>query len=296
MKWVNLCCIIRVLVISDSMVPQARGGAKTRWLTFACCVLAIVSGGAEAGRSCEERAVGAAVVQNALNLAHQAQQRLDASGAEVALIARAGQNLSQYGVRYSHFGFVWRDHPKGSWRVMHELNQCGTASSDIFDEGLGNFFLDDLWKMEAVILIPNASTQQKLARIFGARTHLALHEAHYNMVAYPFSTQYQNSNQWALEVIAAAEARDVVVATREQAQQWLKLAGYQPTELKLGALARLGARVTKANVAFDDHPGELRWSDRIRTVTVDSVFAFVANRDPSATRIEIDARGGGKPQ
>ena len=278
------------------MISRSQRATNTFRLAIACTFLAILSSAAEVGRSCEERAVGATVVQNALNLAHEALQQLDASGAEVALIARAGQNLSQYGVRYSHFGFVWRDHPKGQWRVTHELNQCGTASSDIFDEGLGNFFLDDLWKMEAAILIPNAPMQQRLAKLFGARGHLALHEAHYNMVAYPFSTKYQNSNQWALEVIAAVEARDVVVSSREQAQQWLKLAGYQPTELKLGALTRLGARVTKANVAFDDHPGELRWSDRIRTVTVDSVFSFVANRDPSATRIAIDGRSIAKSQ
>ena len=111
------------------------------------------------------------------------------------------------------------------------------------------------------------------------------------MVAYPFATKYQNSNQWALEVIAAAEASDVVVSSRDQAQQWLKLAGYQPTELKLDALTRLGARITKANVAFNDHPSELRWSDRIRTVTVDSVFNFIANRDQGAVRIELSDTG-----
>ena len=253
--------------------------------------LLIHAGFAAAGRSCEERVPDATVVQHALSLAHEAQQQLDASGAQVALIARAGQNLSQYGVRYSHFGFVWRDHPKGAWRVMHELNQCGTASSDIYDNGLGNFFLDDLWKIEAVILIPNAHTQQRLAALFGSRRHLDFHNANYNMVAYAFSTKYQNSNQLALEVIAAAEARDVVVSSREQAQQWLRLAGYQPTELKLDAFTRLGARVIKANIAFDDHPGELRWSDRIRTVTVDSVFSFILSRDPKANRIELTRVG-----
>ena len=111
-------------------------------------------------------------------------------------------------------------------------------------------------------------------------------------MAYPFSTKYQNSNQWALEVVAAAEARDVVVASREQAQQWLKFAGYQPTELKLDAFTRLGARLTKANVAFDDHPGELRWADQIRTVTVDSVFSFIAGRDPGVIRIEVTGGPG----
>ena len=250
-------------------------------------LLSLPSAAAEAGRSCEEHDVGAAVVAQALELAREAQQKLEASGAGVALIARAGQNLSQYGVRYSHFGFVWRDHPKGAWRVIHELNECGTAASEIYDDGLGNFFLDDLWKMEALILIPNESTQQRLASLFNSRGHLALHQARYNMVAYPFSTKYQNSNQWGLESIAAAEARDAVISSREQAQQWLQLARFQPTELKLDALTRLGARMTKANVAFDDHPGELRWSDRIRTVTVDSVFSFMTNRDPQAIRIVL---------
>ena len=251
------------------------------------------SGFAFAGRSCEERVPDAAIVQKALTLAYEAQQKLNDAGAEVALIARAGQNLSQYGVRYSHFGFVWRDHPKGAWRVVHELNHCGTAASEIYDDGLGNFFLDDLWKMEAVILIPGPSTQHRLAKLFSSRGHLALHDAHYNMVAYPFSTKYQNSNQWALEAFAAASAQDVIVSTRDQAQQWLQLAGYQPTELKLSAMTRLGARISKANIAFDDHPGELRWSDRIRTVTVDSVFRFVAARDAAAVRFELASDAGG---
>ena len=41
------------------------------------------------------------------------------------------------------------------------------------------------------------------------------------------------------------------------------------------ALTRLGARLTAANVAFDDHPNDKRFSDRIETVTVDSVFAWL---------------------
>ncbi len=258
-------------------------------MIFPVVVLAgvMTSGEAIAGQSCEERSPSAATVQQALELAHNARGMLDRSGAKIVLIARAGQNLTRYGVRYSHFGFAWRDHPKGNWRVVHQLNECGTASSEIYDEGLGNFFLDDLWKMEAVMLIPNTTTQDRLVEILASRRHLAFHDARYNMVAYPFSTKYQNSNQWALEVFAAAESRDTAINSREQAQQWLKLVGYQPTELKLDALSRLGARMTKANIAFDDHPGELRWSDRIRTVTVDSVFGFISRRDPGAVQTEL---------
>ena len=63
--------------------------------------------------------------------------------------------------------------------------------------------------------------------------------------------------------------------TRARAQAWLQLQGYEPATLHLSALTRLGARMTAANVAFDDHPNAKRFSDRIETVTVDSVFAWL---------------------
>jgi len=61
--------------------------------------------------------------------------------------------------------------------------------------------------------------------------------------------------------------------------------------LKLGPLTRLGARATAANVAFDDHPSDKRFSDRIETVTVDSVFAWLQRSGlggaPVAVRAEV---------
>jgi hypothetical protein len=65
------------------------------------------------------------------------------------------------------------------------------------------------------------------------------------------------------------------VRSREQAQAWLKLKDYQPTTLRIGALTRLGGRMTAANIAFDDHPNDKRYSDRIETVTVDSVYRWL---------------------
>jgi TonB family protein len=40
-------------------------------------------------------------------------------------------------------------------------------------------------------------------------------------------------------------------------------------------LTRLGARIGSANIAFDDHPNEKRYSDRIETVTVDSMISWM---------------------
>ncbi|HWH82293.1 MAG TPA: DUF2145 domain-containing protein, partial [Burkholderiaceae bacterium] len=95
----------------------------------------------------------------------------------------------------------------------------------------------------------------------------------YSMVAYPWAQTYQQSNQWAIETLAMTQ--EPAAQTRERAQAWLRLQDYRPTTLHLGPLQRLGARLTAANVAFDDHPDAKRFSDRIETVTVDSVFQWM---------------------
>lgn len=72
-----------------------------------------------------------------------------------------------------------------------------------------------------------------------------------------------------------ALAAELAVADRRQAQAWMLMKGYEPTPLMIRPLKRLGARAMAANVAFDDHPNEKRFADRIETVTVDSVFAWL---------------------
>lgn len=222
----------------------------------------------------------------ALELANKTRQQLDSSGAQVALIARVGQDLSKYGLKYSHIGYVWRDHPEGRWLVVHELNQCGTAQSALFNEGLGNFFMDDMFAYETMILIPNAATQEKLARLLASHAPLDLHEDRYNMVSYAYSITYQNSNQWLLEVLAAAYSSEPV-GKREQAQAWLKLAGYAPITINVPAATRLGGRMFSANIAFDDHPFERRMAGQIDTVTVDSITRFLERREPGLRKIVL---------
>lgn len=254
---------------------------------FASIVLMTVPPPAQAGRSCDERALTPDAARSGLALAHRVRSYLEGSGAQVALIARVGKDLSQYGLRYSHFGFVVRDHPRGKWLVVHELNECGTAQSDLFVEGLGNFFLDDMFAFESALLVPGAALQERLARALLGDKPLRLHGLPYNMVAYAYSTKYQNSNQWGLEMIAAASADGIDVGVREQAQAWLKLAGYQPVTVTIPALTRLGGRMFRANIAFDDHPWDRRMSDQIDTVTVESVFRFLETRDQGAWRTVV---------
>jgi hypothetical protein len=93
------------------------------------------------------------------------------------------------------------------------------------------------------------------------------------MVAYAWGTHYQQSNQWALETLAMAA--EPGINSRADAQAWLRGQGYRPSVLRIDTISRLGARLTRANVAFDDHPTGDRFAGRIATVSVDSVFDWL---------------------
>src|SRR5687767_684991 len=246
---------------------------------------ALLASTAWAGRTCEELKLTPETVRKALDLAGRARNALEQSGGQVALIARVGNDLSRYRLRYSHFGYAVRDLPEGRWLVLHQLNQCGTAESAIFLEGLGNFFLDDMFAYETAILVPGEETQRRLVSVLGSAKSAGLHERRYNMLSYAYSPRYQNSNQWALELFAAAASRELPIETRAAAQAWLKAAGYKPTTVEVDAVTRLGARMFRANVAFDDHPFERRMAGQIDTVTVESVYRFIEQRDPQHKKI-----------
>lgn len=260
----------------------ARALAVTALLA-ACCTVP-----AHAGRSCEEKPISQKSFTDALSAGLALQGALDAAGGDVALVARQGQDLSKYRLKYSHAGLAFRAGPGQPWRIYELLNDCGTADSALWVDGLANFFLDDPFTLDALVMAPPPKVAARLKEALSDPAVLhRLHGNKYNMVAYPFATKYQNSNQWVLEVVASAEASDIRVRSREQAQAWLKMAGYQPTEMQIGPMTRLGGRMFKANIAFDDHPSALRFSDRINAVTVDSMQAFLQARDEGWTTREL---------
>jgi hypothetical protein len=91
------------------------------------------------------------------------------------------------------------------------------------------------------------------------------------MLAYPWATRYQQSNQWVNETLAMALEPQITARAGAGLAEVQGLCGY----LNLGPMTRLGGRMFKANIAFDDHPNALRFSDRIETTTADSLLAFL---------------------
>lgn len=230
---------------------------------------------AHAGRPCEDKPATVRQVEQGLRLAEATMRSLDASGADVVLLARAGQDLSKYGLRWSHLGFAYRQ--DGVWRVMHKLNDCGSDRAALYRQGLGEFFLDNPFRYEAGFVTLQPELQQALLPVLADNARVArLNEPRYSMVAYAFGTTYQQSNQWALETLASVAGP--AINSRGDAQAWLQGQGYEPTDLHLSTLTRLGGRLTRANIAFDDHPSARRFSSHIDTVTVDSMFAWLQRR------------------
>lgn len=258
---------------------------KPLLMTLALTASLLAAPAAQAGRSCDAKAPTTQSITSGLAMAERTLASLEGdyqrSGTQAVLLARAGQDLSKYGVRYSHLGIAYRTtNVQGEpvWRVLHKLNECGTRVSAIYRQGLGEFFLDDPWRYEAVWLAPAPEVQARLLTLLEDPARATrLHHRPYNMVSYAWGRQYQQSNQWVIETLAAAMAPQIT--TRDQAQAWLQFKGYEPATLKLGPLTRLGGRVGSANIAFDDHPGDKRFSDRIETVTVDSVLSWLPRTD-----------------
>lgn len=251
--------------------------------TVACLLLALAAGAAQAGRPCEDKPLSAQQIERGMNLAEATARQLEASGAQVVLLARAGQDLSKHGLLWSHLGFAYRDNNGDAtgtqpvWRVLHKLNHCGTARADLFRQGLGEFFLDRPHRYDATYARLSPALQSALLPLLRSDVRnsarlLRLHEPRYSMVSYAWGDKYQQSNQWVLETLALAADG---AGTRGQAQAWLRAQAYQPGLLRLSTATRLGARVGMANVEFDDHPSAQRFAGRIETITADSMFAWL---------------------
>lgn len=253
-------------------------------IIFALCLL---PWSALAGTQCSEKPPAVEMISAAADAAIETYRALDASGAEAAILARVGADISEHGLRYTHAAFAVRQHPKGQWFLRHQLNVCATGRSQILDQGLLNFFLDDLLTHEALVIVPTTKLQQQIAAMVFSGRALALHNSDYSMIANPFNTRYQNSNQWLLELIAAAGAPRVTIGNRRMAQEWLRKENYRPSRISISPFKLLGASLFRANIRFDDHTKAEADSGRYNVVSVRSVRDFLYQRGEIAQEFVV---------
>lgn len=269
-------------------------GLKRSFAQGAIVLALMLPAMAHAGRNCDTTAPDATKTQNAIRFAKQVKETLELSGANLAMVGRIGSDQSKRGIRYTHVGYVMREHPAGAWTVVHELNQCGTGTSELFDEGLANFYMDDLFDFETRIVIPSPEVQAKVAHALLGPTKRELHEPVYSSIANPWSARFQNSNGWALEVLALSMSDGAAAINRENAQSWLRDHGYVPSRIHIGGGERAGARLFTPNIRFGDHPDTAWQTQTYEVHTADSALEFLRRIDPASR--EITQRLDGKPQ
>ncbi|QIO86728.1 membrane protein [Stenotrophomonas rhizophila] len=257
-----------------------------------CAMLMGAAAIAQAEPACVERYPTPAALASMFDVALTTTEQLDAlDGVDVVLVARGGQDLSRYGLRHSHVAFLVRE-DDGQWRAVHLLNPCKTAQSHLFREGVATFIGETSSHTDLRIGVPTPALRDALKAMLTqpAIQARALHEARYSVVAYPFRTEYQNSNQWVLEVLGAAMAQveeGTLIVNRTQAQAWLQRHRYTPSTLHIGVAKRLGARFFVPNAAVTDHPASERISGNYSVVTVESIFDFLQQRSSLQQELSV---------
>lgn len=230
----------------------------------------------------------APVAQSALDagrLAENTYALLDGLGDDIALLARAGQNLEQFGLKYSHLGFAVKGLRRGEWGVVHLLNTADGRRSSLFEEGLVNFYSDNPYRMESCVLTLPPELQKTTLQVL--RDHgRALHCPTYSLTSYPWSLSTQNSNQWILEVLAAAMA-GMSSPTRALVQAWMRDHGFVPTTLPISLPTQWAAPLLRDSIRFEDQPESQRREGQVQVITVESAFDWLTSASgPLSSRLD----------
>jgi hypothetical protein len=244
---------------------------------------------------CERgKQVGAADQDRVLRFAGAVKQELERSGQPVALISRAGLDLSRFGLLYSHSGVALKEADSG-WSVRQLYYACEESRPRLFDQGVAGFalgadapgqghvslvFLDD----ENGALLERAAEDKRLA--------LALLAGQYSANAYAFGTRYQNCNQWVAEILASAWGRldgtpERNKAPRERAQEWLREQGYAAGPVKVPSHWLMFAGQFVPLLHVGDHPVDDIYAMALRVSVPASIEDFVRRRVPQAHRVEL---------
>jgi hypothetical protein len=226
-----------------------------------------------------------------LRFAAIVRHELDDSGQSLALISRNGTDLHRFGVRYSHAGLTLRANGNGAWSVRQLYYACDERRPRLYDQGLPGFlFGGDAAAVGyvSVVLLPRADADEIERTALDNARALRLLAANYSANAYPFSVEYQNCNQWVMELLAAAwggltDAQDL----RGRAQQWLGQHGYDPAPVDVGSHLLMFAAPFVPMIHVDDHPIDDRYALHFRTSLPASIETFVHERVPGAERIEL---------
>lgn len=263
-----------------------------------CLVLAGSTDLRAGGREDPNRSpeVAAAGFDRLIRIAALIEKDLNTYDSSAVLLGRSSSGTERFGQEFGHAAFAMHS-ASGRWVVRHlylaEKTDRATVP-EISEVGFGNYLFDSGYFDEgyvfALVLPPPWGERLRAAASNDALV-LTLLNPDYSAIAHPYSTKYQNCNQWALEVTAAALADESTpIANRTQAQEWLKQQGYQPTTLNINPLMKFAVRTWAAarHMTFpeDDHPPEAVAAGRYQITFPNSLAKFVQQKLPATQRLD----------
>jgi hypothetical protein len=220
-------------------------------------------------------------------------EQLEGSGSNVALVSRAGTDLSRFGIRYSHAGIALRNSPNGAWSVRQLYFACDESRPRLFDQGMSGFVIGaDAARLGyvSIVSLPGLQAAALETAALDKPLALTLQAGDYSANAYAWATRYQNCNQWVVEMLAAAwgSLRGVpATAARGAAQQWLREQQYEPEAVRIPGQALMFAGQFIPLIHLSDHPQDDVYALTLRVSLPDSIEAFARRQAPEAQRVEM---------
>jgi len=253
-----------------------------RTLACACAMMLAAPMTAWADGADPERVVRAAAFSKQIELA------LAERGARLAIVFRVGRARDELpeGIRYTHGGFfvyqplqsVDGSETFDGYAVYHLYSGDPSGEDDPRSSFLAQEFPIDFTlpmdEMEAGIIIPSPALQRRILAVMASEDYQALHHENYSLLSNPHDAEFQNSNEFLLDVMAAA-----LWETTDREQLKVNLAAhFQPARVRLNVFERLFGPIVDRRVEFADHDGG------VYTTTFGSIADFV---DSNAYALEV---------
>ncbi|MES2298240.1 MAG: DUF2145 domain-containing protein [Pseudomonadota bacterium] len=249
------------------------------------------AGVSAASRFCDSgHPLSAAEQDHLLRFAALVREELAGSASDIALLSRSGLDLTRFGIRYSHAALAWRG-DTGGWSARQLYFACDEGRPRIFDQGLAGFVTgtdDPKLGFVSMLRLPASAAPALRHTLLDTPTALQLLAGRYSANAYAYGLDYQNCNQWLVELLAVAWAElDNGADLRARAQGWLRAQQYAPEPVDVGSRWLMLASYFVPLIHLDDHPAEQRAALKLQISLPTSIETFMRRRLPDAERIEI---------
>lgn len=230
-----------------------------------------------------------------LLFSQQVRQLLEQSSHQAAIISRSGLDLDRFNIRLSHAGISLRNNPNSPWSVRQLYYACDEQRPHLYDQGLPGFLIDQPQGSNvylSILLLPPQQEEQLVQAALDNKLALQLLSADYSANAYPFSTRYQNCNQWLVELLAHAWGQLPQTGNpRQQAQDWLQQQHYVPSTVDVKHHYMVWAANVVPLIHNGDHPDSELAVNHYQLSLPSAIESFVQQQVAGTERIQLCLRG-----